>query len=618
MIRHRAAGLALLLAAAAPCASAYGAGRHSHRSGCAARTPTALTFTRANGHTFGTLKWKPGRAAQRGSRYRVLRGRAVIGQTRRHSIRINIRLDHRYVVRVRLFFANGQPSRCGARLIVFSAYRLPGAPRWAAASSSAGSAVTISWQPSTRGDGKIVGYRLLRSNATYAQRRSTSMSVPISSNRRYRFTVVAVDSNRRTSAPSLPVIVQTGHSPPPAPGQLIGGAFSASTVELSWQPSVPPRGHVIGYRVFRNGVPVGQYKSTSVTLTNLAASTLYAFTVVAVDGLGYLSQPASVSVRTDDPIPTSGHAYAFLLASTGQSFQDFQAHYQEIGAVAPTYYDCDPQANLTGSDIPLITGWAKARQVKVMPRFNCQRTTVLHQILNNPTLRQQWLDGIVTRVVAAGDDGAVLDWEAGLPTDRNALSSFVTALAAQLHAAGKSLVICVSAKTADVPNHPRSTFFDYNTLSAQADRLFVMAWGIHWATSTPGAQDDISWVRNVLAYIQTLPRVNKYVLGMQLYAMDWANGGGNANPAISYEHQDAVDQAARMGVTPQYDPTSDALTFSYTDGAGVHHSVWYTDSTTEATRISLAKSAGLGGIGLWRLGHEDQRLWQNPLIASAW
>jgi spore germination protein YaaH len=145
-----------------------------------------------------------------------------------------------------------------------------------------------------------------------------------------------------------------------------------------------------------------------------------------------------------------------------------------------------------------------------------------------------------------------------------------------------------------------------------------MAWGIHWATSTPGAQDDMSWVKKVIAYIQTLPRLDKYVLGMQLFAMDWPNGGSKANTANGFEYQDAVDLAARMGVTPSYDATSDALTFSYTDGGGVHHDVWYTDSTTEANRISLAKSSGLGGVGLWRLGREDQRLWSDPLLGSAW
>jgi spore germination protein YaaH len=601
------------LAATAAAASARAATK------CARQRPTALRFTRRSGNMFGTLRWKAGPGAPRVGRYRVLRGVAVIGQTARHSMRVNVRLDHRYTLRVRLVAPSGRVTRCVARLRVSTPYRLPAAPRWLGAADASGPAVTISWQPSVPGDGSIVGYRVLRGGVVYGQTRTRSMAIPISSNGRYRFTVLAVDSHRRVSAQSAPVQVQTGHSPPPVPKELIGGALNDSTIALSWQPSQPARGRVVGYRVFRDGTPVGQYKSTSVTLANLAPSTTYTFSVVAVDGLGYLSdRSAPVTVRTVDPSPTTGHAYAFLLASTGRSFTDFQAHYEQIGTVSPTYYDCSPAAELTGGEDHLVTGWAQARRVRVLPRFNCQRSEVLDRILTDPSLRQQWLDAIVGKVDAGGDDGAVLDFEAGYAKDRDAYTSFVTDVAARLHAEGKSLVIAVSAKTADVMNHPRSTFFDYNALSAQADDLFVMCWGIHWATSVPGPQDDIAWVRQVVTYISTLPRVSKYILGMQLYAMDWPAGGGSAHAATSYEYSDASDLAARVGATPRYDVTSDALTFSYDDAVGIHHDVWYTDSTTEANRIALAKGNGFGGIGLWRLGREDQRLWGDPLLGAPW
>ena len=323
-------------------------------------------------------------------------------------------------------------------------------------------------------------------------------------------------------------------------------------------------------------------------------------------------------MRTADPTPTSGHVYAFLLSDTDESFQDFQNHYQEIGTVSPTYYDCASNGTMTGADVPLITQWSQARQVKVLPRFNCQRSYVIDQILNNPTMRQQWLANIVGQVTANGNDGAMLDFEAGYASDRNAYTSFVTDLAAQLHAAGKTLMLAVSAKTADVQNNPRSTFFDYNALSAQARRIFVMAWGIHWSTSQPGAQDDMTWVHGVVAYISTLPRVTKYILGMQLYAMDWPNGGGSANPATSYEYANAVALAASVGATPTYNPTADAWTFSYTDAAGIAHVVWYTNSATEGDRIALAHANGLGGVGVWRLGQEDQQLWNNPLLTGTW
>jgi spore germination protein YaaH len=55
--------------------------------------------------------------------------------------------------------------------------------------------------------------------------------------------------------------------------------------------------------------------------------------------------------------------------------------------------------------------------------------------------------------------------------------------------------------------------------------------------------------------------------------------------------------------------------FSYTDGAGVGHEVWYGDATTFAQRIALARDRGLG-VGVWRLGSEDQRLWDLPGLAA--
>ena len=57
----------------------------------------------------------------------------------------------------------------------------------------------------------------------------------------------------------------------------------------------------------------------------------------------------------------------------------------------------------------------------------------------------------------------------------------------------------------------------------------------------------MTWESQVVKYIASLPRVNKYILGMQLYAMDWPNGGGSANPASSYEYANAEALAAQRG-----------------------------------------------------------------------
>jgi spore germination protein len=421
--------------------------------------------------------------------------------------------------------------------------------------------------------------------------------------------VRSVDAGGRLSAATPSVRVDTGHSAPPPPGGLLAREVSDSALTLSWSASVPARGAVSAYRVYLDGKVLRQVRGLSTRVTGLAAGSSHVFTVAAVDGAGWLSaESAPLPVTLSPPVPSSGSAHAFLLASTDRSFADFRDHYQQIGTVYPTFYDCSPDAQLTGTGNAQIVSWASARGVRVLPRFNCQRSAVLSRIVNEPALREQWLSAIVASVDANGYDGANVDFEAGYAADRDAYSSFVAELASRLHARGKLLSLAVSAKTADVPNHPRSTFFDYDALSRSADTIFVMAWGIHWTSSAPGPQDGMEWWSRVAAYVASIGRPSKFVMGMQLYAMDWPAGGGSAHPATSLEYSDLSALIARVGALPVRDPAADAWTFKYVDADGVPHEVWYTDSATQASRVALARSYGLG-YGFWRLGNEDQRLW---------
>ena len=352
----------------------------------------------------------------------------------------------------------------------------------------------------------------------------------------------------------------------------------------------------------------------STRVGNLAAGASHVFTVAAVDSAGWISaQSSPAHVTVAPPIPTTGTSHAFLLASTDRSFADFRAHYRQVGVVHPTYYDCSAAAELTGRDDPLITRWAQQRAVKVLPRFNCQRAAVLNRILNEPALRARWIDELVATVQRHGYEGVNIDFETGYASDRSAFTSFIAELAQRLHADGRLLSIAVSPKSSDVPNHPRSTFFDYAALSQHADWIFVMAWGIHWSTSAPGPMDDIAWTRMILDYIDTLPQKRRFVLGVPLYGMDWPNGGGSGNPSTALEYDGLQALIARVGATPRLDAASDTWTFSYRDSNGVAHEVWYADAGTTHTRLQLARDHGLG-VGFWRLGNEDQRLWDDPLL----
>jgi len=83
-----------------------------------------------------------------------------------------------------------------------------------------------------------------------------------------------------------------GGTAPSAPTGLTVTGTTASSVSLSW---TAPSGTVTGYYVDKNGAQAASTTSTSATVSGLAASTTYTFTVIAYNSVG--ESPASSAVQ---------------------------------------------------------------------------------------------------------------------------------------------------------------------------------------------------------------------------------------------------------------------------------------------------------------------------------
>ena len=576
--------------------------------------PLRLQFVRKTGATAGLLRWRAPRTKVSTAGYRVFRNGVVVGQTRKLQLRVRVTPGRRVTLSVRVALHSGRTLPCRAAIVRRVTWKPPTTPRNVTVEEQE-SGIRIAWTRSLRGEGRLVGYRVFRDGAALRQVKGLSLIVALPPLRTATFWVRAVDSRGKLSPRSLQARVVRGHTAPTVPPRVLASAVSDREVALSWDPSSGSGGVRLSYQVRRNGQLVTQISGTELRVGNLFPSTTYSFAITAVDSLGYRSaETPPVEVTTQAPPQTSGGTFAFVLASTSRSFHALQAHYQQIGTVVPTYFDCRSDGAFEGKDDPLISRWAKARGIRVHARWNCQRTATLNRILRDPGTRESALAGIVDTVVANGYDGANIDFEAGAAVDRDAFSSFINDLAARIHAAGKTLSVDVSAKFKDVKNHPRSTFYDYDALSNSADTILVMAWGIHWSTSKPGAIDDLSWVTQVADYVAARPRREKFVLGFGLYGFDWPNGGGTAHPGTPLEYEDIMTLAGKVGAAPATDLAAQSPMFRYTEDNGVQHEVWYVDAASLGLRLEVARSRGLR-IGLWRLGREDQKIWSLPALA---
>jgi spore germination protein YaaH len=590
----------------APTASVPGAG---------APGPVSGLSVRPKGRRSVTLAWNPAAAGVTPLRgYRVLREGKVARKTSKRKLTVRIGARTRYQV-----VAVDRKGRTGGRsgtVVVRSGHVAPTKPAAPAVSDAEDTAVTLSWRRSRALGGKVRQYWLVRDGRIVRGVQGTRARLTgLPTGRALKFRIVAVDSLGWASKPSADVVVQTGHTAPAAPNAPTAINVNDTSLTLGWDPVTLPSGSKLrGYRVIRDGKVVAQVPTAQATFGNLGPKSTHDWSVATVDTLGYVSPPSSATriVQTDPP-PTTGNAQAFLLASTSSSFTAFRKYYQQIGVVYPTFWDCNnTTAKIEGRNDQQIVDFARDRKVKVLPRFNCQNPSMINKILRDQGMRAAWLDTIVKMVDDYGYDGVNIDFEAGLATDRDALSQFMRDLSARVHAKGKLLSQAVSAKTEDVPNHPRSTFFDYKELVKHNDYVFVMAWGVHWATSAPGPQDDFPWVKDVVDYVSTMPNREKFVMGTMLYGMDWANGGGQANPGTGLHYSEVQALIARTGARPEFDPTRNAWHFTYSEN-GAAHDVWYSDAGAVGNRVTLARDHGMG-VGFWRIGQEDEGIWSHPRL----
>jgi spore germination protein YaaH len=303
---------------------------------------------------------------------------------------------------------------------------------------------------------------------------------------------------------------------------------------------------------------------------------------------------------------------AFLLSSAPDSLVDLKLHARSIHVVYPTYFNCEiSSGQITGADIPAITDYARARDIVVMPRFNCQDGATVHQILTVAQTRAATLARLAAIARNPLYGGLSLDLENDGGEDREALSTFVAAIARTLHAHHKKLSVVVDGVSGEEPA-AATGLYDYRALSAAADSVFVLAWGAHWAGSASGPIAPLAQAEAVARYISSLPHASRFVLGAPMYGLDWAEGA-HASQATAYEYSGIVALARSVGATPSRDSASQEMTFSYT-AAGVTHRVWYLDAHAVLALLRIGRAHGLA-VGVWRLGGEDQRLWSSSLLA---
>lgn len=320
-------------------------------------------------------------------------------------------------------------------------------------------------------------------------------------------------------------------------------------------------------------------------------------------------------------MPAGLRAGFYVNWDRGESYTSLQRNIQKMNLVIPqwfyfqvpdTLHDAKGKEVLVYKDSITTNidarGLAvmRAAGVPIMPMLANVRNgeffgDILHHLLNNPAAKEKVIRQLIALLKTNRFAGVNIDFEELQEPTNEPLIAFQHELYDRLHAEGLLLSQDVS---------PFNEDYNYEALGAYNDYIFVMAYDQYNQSTKAGPVAHQKWIEAAVEdALKRLP-APKVVLCLAAYGYDWPREKNEPNDVDVLSYRDAISLAKEAQTKPDFDNDSYNLYFSYYDDGDVVHDVYFTDAATSFNALRFATEAQLAGTALWRLGVEDQRVWQ--------
>jgi spore germination protein YaaH len=291
-------------------------------------------------------------------------------------------------------------------------------------------------------------------------------------------------------------------------------------------------------------------------------------------------------------------------------FESIKTNGKYMYSISPFWYELGTDASIrkfSGAEDQEILGHLKKNNILVIPIISneFQREPVA-SIISNPEKREVHINDIVSLTTINNYDGISLNYENLNPEDKDDYTEFVTLLSEELHNIDKLLTIHLHAKTSEPGTWNGPQAQDWEALGKVCDKVKIMAYDYHWSTSEAGAIAPPFWVEEVVTHAINLIPEEKIYLGIPLYGYDWIEKQGT-----SLTHKDAIALIDYYDIVVKTEDEKASGFFTYSDTEGNNHEVWYENADSVRDKLKIAKEYELGGIDFWRLGGEDEDIWES-------
>ncbi|MCY9703763.1 S-layer homology domain-containing protein [Paenibacillus alvei] len=275
-----------------------------------------------------------------------------------------------------------------------------------------------------------------------------------------------------------------------------------------------------------------------------------------------------------------------------------------VNTLSPRWYFLDAKESVTDQTDKTLLTWAKnnGKQVWALVgnRFNADLT---HEVLTNPTKKTSVITKLIGFVKTYKLNGLNLDFENVRPEDRQALTAFVSELAAKLHQNNAVLSIDVSPDLGT----DWTEAFDYAALGKSADYMVLMGYDEHWdGAPTAGSVSSLPWLQRALDKLLKSVPSHKVITAFPFYSRDWTVSG----KSVTSRELTLIEQGEllRTRKTKWDDRTSQYVADFIERGA--RHQVWAEDSRSLAAKYAMASSRNVAGFAYWYVGAETNDVWK--------
>ena len=195
-------------------------------------------------------------------------------------------------------------------------------------------------------------------------------------------------------------------------------------------------------------------------------------------------------------------------------------------------------------------------------------------------------------------DGLQIDFESLRLEDRGHFIEWLGQLRAALP---KGTIFSIALPARDRTREKDA--FDYRHLTDVADRFLIMVYDQHWKGGPPGTISGNEWHGRVVQYALSHFPSEKLVVGLPFYGRIWQLDHGAR--ATRYTDLETLSQAPDFEL--KLDPEKGhRMQFR----REIRFEGWFEDATSAHTKMSSAQQLGALNVGFWRLGQEDERVWQ--------